>query len=75
MLKQPYSCQLKVLGGVGWDKKKFLESNQHVYGRDDAKNYSIQHGKVAKKKEKEKKKEITVTNLLALVTLIINQTL
>ena len=26
-----------VLGGVGWDKKEFPESNQHVYGRDDTK--------------------------------------
>ena len=26
-----------VLGGVGWDRKKFFESNLHVYGRDDTK--------------------------------------
>ena len=26
-----------VLGGVRWDKKEFLESNLHVYGRDDTK--------------------------------------
>ena len=26
-----------VLGGVGWDKKEFLESNLHVYGGDDTK--------------------------------------
>ena len=26
-----------VLGGVGWNKKDFLESNLHVYGRDDTK--------------------------------------
>ena len=26
-----------VLGGVGWDKKEFLESNLHVYGGDDIK--------------------------------------
>ena len=26
-----------VLGGVGWDKKEFPESNLHVYGRDDTK--------------------------------------
>ena len=24
-----------ILGGVGWDKKEFLESKLHVYGRDD----------------------------------------
>ena len=37
MVKQPYSCYLKVLGGVGWDKKEFLETNLHVYGRNDTK--------------------------------------
>ena len=26
-----------VLGGVGWDRKEFLESNLHVYSRDDIK--------------------------------------
>ena len=26
-----------VLGGVGWDKKEFPESNLHVCGRDDTK--------------------------------------
>ena len=26
-----------ILGGVGWDKKEFLEPNLHVYGRDDTK--------------------------------------
>ena len=26
-----------ILGDVGWDKKEFLESNLHVYGRDDTK--------------------------------------
>ena len=28
---------MKVLGGVGWDRKEFPESNIHVYGRDDTK--------------------------------------
>ena len=26
---------MKVLGGVGGDRKEFSESNLHVYGRDD----------------------------------------
>ena len=26
-----------ILGGVGWDKKEFLEPNLHLYGRDDTK--------------------------------------
>ena len=45
---------MKVLGGVGWDKKEFLESNLHMYGGDDAKNYSIWHGNVAQEEKKER---------------------
>ena len=26
---------MRVLRGVGWDKKEFIESNLHVYGGDD----------------------------------------
>ena len=26
-----------ILGDVGWDKKEFLESNLHVYGKNDTK--------------------------------------
>ena len=26
-----------ILGGVGWDKMEFLESNLHMHGRDDIK--------------------------------------
>ena len=28
---------MMVLGGVGWDRKEFPESNLNVYGRDDTK--------------------------------------
>ena len=28
---------MMVLGGVGWDRKEFPESDLHVCGRDDAK--------------------------------------
>ena len=28
---------MKGFGGVGWDKKEFLDPNLHVYGRDDTK--------------------------------------
>ena len=28
---------MMVLGGVGWDRKEFPESNLHVCGRDDTK--------------------------------------
>ena len=37
MTKQPYNYYLMVLGDVGWGKKKLLESNLHVYGRDNTK--------------------------------------
>ena len=35
MVQQPYSYQLKVLVGVGWDRREYLELNLHVYGGDD----------------------------------------
>ena len=28
---------MMVLGGVGWNRKEFSESNLYVYGRDDTK--------------------------------------
>ena len=37
MVKLLYNYWLMVLGGVGWDRKEFPESNLHVYGRDDTK--------------------------------------
>ena len=46
MVKQPYSCKLKVLGDVGWDKKEFQEPNLHMYGKDDTNIivYSMKRG-------------------------------
>ena len=38
-----------VLGGVGWDRKKFPESNPHVYGRDDTKVVVYSMGRCTKK--------------------------
>ena len=35
MIEQLYSYYLRVQGDVGWDMKKFPESNLHVYGKDD----------------------------------------
>ena len=47
-----------VLGGVGWDRKEFPESNLQVYGRDDTKIVVYSMGRCTKKrKKKEKKKE------------------
>ena len=37
MVTLPYSYQMMVLGGVGWDRKEFPESDLHMYGKDDAK--------------------------------------
>ena len=57
MVKQPYSCLLRVLGGVGWDKKDFLETNLHVYGGDDIKIIVYNMERWPKEKEKEKTKK------------------
>ena len=40
-----------VLGGVGWDKKEFLESNLHVYGKNDTKIVVYNMGRCNKKKD------------------------
>ena len=39
-----------VLGGVGWDRKKFPESNLHVYGRDDTKIIVYSMGRYTKER-------------------------
>ena len=46
-----------VLGGVGWDRKEFLEFNLHVYGRDDTKIivYSMKRKKKRGRKSLERK--------------------
>ena len=46
-----------VLGGVGWDKKKFIESNLHVYGGDDIKVVVYNMGRWPKKSREEKTKK------------------
>ena len=38
-----------VLGGVGWDRKEFPESNLHVYGKDDTKIVVYNMGRCTKK--------------------------
>ena len=38
-----------VLGGVGWNKKELLESNLHVYGRDNTKIAIYSTGKWPKR--------------------------
>ena len=44
-----------VMGGVGWDKKEFLESNLYVYGKDDTKIVIYSMGRCTKKRGWEKK--------------------
>ena len=46
-----------VLGGVGWDRKEFLEPNLHVYGRDDTKIVVYSMGRCTKKGIREKIKQ------------------
>ena len=46
-----------VLGGVGWDKKEFLESNLHVYGRDDTKIVVYSMGRWPKERDRKKIKK------------------
>ena len=51
-----------VLGGIGWDKKKFTESNLHVYGRDDTKIVVYSMRRWTKERDK-KNQEIFVITL------------
>ena len=41
-----------VMGGVGWDKKEFLESDLYVYGKDDTKIVIYSMGRCTKKRGK-----------------------
>ena len=47
-----------VLGGVGWDKKEFPESNLHVYGRDETKIVVYSMKKWPKERDRRKIKKI-----------------
>ena len=40
-----------ILRGVGWNKKEFLESKLHVYGRDDTKIVVYRMGRWPKEKD------------------------
>ena len=42
-----------VLGGAGWDRKEFPESNLHVCGKDDTKIVVYNMGRCTKKGEEE----------------------
>ena len=44
-----------VLGGVGWDRKEFPESNLHVYGKDDTKIVVYSMGRCTRKGDQKKK--------------------
>ena len=58
MAKQPYSYYLMVLGGVGWNKKEFLESNLHVYDGDDTKIIVYSMGRWPKEKDQKKSRNL-----------------
>ena len=47
-----------VLGGVGWDKKEFLESNLHMYGRDDIKIVVYSMGRWSKEGDWKKSRNL-----------------
>ena len=55
MIKQPYSYRLMVLGGVGWDRKEFSESNLHVCGKNDTKIVVYNMEKCTEKGRKKKR--------------------
>ena len=46
-----------VLGGVGWDRKEFPESNLHMYGRDDTKIAVYSMGRCTKERMGEEIKQ------------------
>ena len=47
-----------ILGGVGWDKMEFLESNLHMYGRDDIKIVEYSMGRWPKEKDWKKSRNL-----------------
>ena len=51
-----------VLGGVGWDRKEFPESNLHVYSKDDTK-ITVYNVERWLKERREKKKMTREKNL------------
>ena len=59
-----------VLGGVGWDRKEFPESNLHVCGRDDTKIVVYSMGRCTRKGGGEKKSKTFSIRLWTLVKTI-----
>ena len=53
MLKQLYSYQLKVLVGVRWDRRDFLELNLYVYGGDNNRIIVYNMGEWPEREKKE----------------------
>ena len=49
-----------VLGDVGYDKKEFLESKLHVYGRDDIKIVVYNMGRWPKKGDRKTNQKIFI---------------
>ena len=54
---------MMVLGGVGWDRKEFPESNLQVYGRDDTKIVVYSMGRCIRKRGGDKKSKTFLIRL------------
>ena len=55
---------MKVLAGVGWDRREFLEPNLYVYGREDTKIIVYSMEMWLKETEDEKKSRDLCNNTL-----------
>ena len=68
-----------VLGGAGWDRKEFPESDLHMCGRDDTKTIVYNVRKCTKKEKGEirrkKKKKIQNKTANSCIILLINKTI
>ena len=51
---------MKVLVGVGWDRREFIEPNLDVYGRNDTKIIVYSMERWPKERDDEKNQEIIV---------------
>ena len=62
-----------VLGGVGWDRKEFSESNLHVCGKNDTKIVVYNMRRCTKKKGSEKIKEFENKTANSCIILMVQQ--
>ena len=62
-------------GGVGWDRKKFPESNLHVYGTDDTQIMVYNIRGWARKRDRKNTRGSLRKNYLTLITLLVKKIL